>query len=268
MYNFITSELPCLHMRPYGKGRELTTVTNTVEIIEHIKTEQGQTLSDIAEEFDMSKSTAHGYLTTLENCRLISKKGNKYKLGLRLLNLGELAKNRNEFFRLVKPTVEELAEELGEGADFMVEEHGRMMTIYNNVNSIDDPNFQVGKQFYMHNSAGGKAVLAEFEKSEIDNIIDRWKLPDAAKNTITSRERLLQEIDEVRRQGYSVTDEELVDGLRSVGVAIQYPDGRVFGALAIGGPKYRITDKRFTGEIPSILLRRAEEIEAKLSESI
>jgi DNA-binding IclR family transcriptional regulator len=248
-------------MRASNQGRKLTTITNAVEILEYVKSKQEIKLADISDEFNMSKSTAHGYLSTLEDCRLLEKENNRYTLGLRLLNFGEYSRNKVNDFQLMESEIERLADELGEGADFMVEEHGRMIALYNNIHRTEDPNFKVGKQFYMHNSAGGKAILAELNDSEVHNIIDRWGLPSTTDNTITNQEKLFQEIKKVRQRGYATTDEELVDGLRSIGVVLKYPDGEIFGAVGIGGPKYRLTNKRFKEKIPSILLKEVDKIE-------
>lgn len=249
----------------HTEGRELKTLTTAFNIIDYIKNGENITLADIAEESGMAKSTAHGYLTTLENLGAINKIGNNYIVGLRFLHLGELARERNDLFPLARSKVKEIASTLGEGVDFMLEERGRLITLYNDVDSIEDPNFQVGRYFYMHSSAGGKAVLAELSNDEIDDIIDRWGLPKLAENTITTREELFVEIEKVRERSYATTDEELTNGLRSVGVVVKYPDGSIFGALGVGGPKYRIDDERLFKEIPNALLRGSNDLEQEIA---
>jgi DNA-binding IclR family transcriptional regulator len=250
------------------KSRKLKTVEKSLEIIEFVKQSESVRMDEVVDRFDMAKSTAYGYLATLEKSGLLVKHGSEYVLGLQLLHLGECAKSRNSYYPLARKYVSELADELGEGADFMVEEQGKLFTIYNDVESIEDPNFQVGRRFDIHNSAGGKSVLAELPTSRANEIIDRWGLPASTSSTITERDALLTEIDKVREQGFAITDEELVEGMRSVGVAITYPDGSVFGALGVGGPTYRIDDSRFFEQIPNKLLNKKKALEADLRRAL
>lgn len=255
-------------MAQTSPGRKLKTITTALEVLEFIKEEGKVGLSDVMDRLDIPKSTAHGYLSTLEDTGLIVKTDKHYVLGLRLLHFGEQAKQRDNLYRLAQPKVTELADQLGEGADFMIEENGRLISIYNNVQSIKDPNFQVGRYFYMHNSAGGKAVLAEHSDDQIGAIIDRWGLPAITNQTITDKDELLDEVRQVRREGFATTDEELVEGLRSVGVAVKRPDGTIFGALGIGGPTYRIDDSRLHHQIPSVLLEVADELEKEIAQAL
>ncbi|TKR25183.1 IclR family transcriptional regulator [Natronomonas salsuginis] len=249
------------------EGRKLKTLENSLEIVEFVKESGGVRMDDVIEQFDMAKSTAYGYLFTLEKSGLLVKHGPEYVLGLQLLHLGECAKSRNKYYPLARKYVFQIADELGEGADFTVQEQGKLFTIYNDVESIEDPNFQVGRRFDLHNSAGGKAVLAELPRYRVNEIIDRWGLPASTSSTITDRETLLNEINKVREQGFGITDEELVKGMRSVGVAITYPDGSVFGALGVGGPAYRINDDRLFEQIPNKLLDKKQALEADLRQA-
>jgi DNA-binding IclR family transcriptional regulator len=249
-------------------GRELTTVTTAFDVLDYIKEQECVAMGDVLDEFDMAKSTAHGYVSTLEKSGLIVKREGRYVLGLKLLHLGENAKRRNSLFPLTKSTVGELADILGEAVDFIVEDRGRSISIYNDVVNIEDPNFQVGMYFYMHNCAGGKAMLAEFSDEEIQNVIDEWGLPGVTKKTITDPDELFDEIESVRRQGFATTDDEIVEGFRSVGTAVTYPNGDLFGALGVGGPKYRINDRRFTSNIPDVLIEKTDELEDEIADSI
>ena len=73
-------------------------------------------MDDVIEQFDMAKSTAYGYLFTLEKSGLLVKHGPEYVLGLQLLHLGECAKSRNKYYPLARKYVFQIADELGEGA--------------------------------------------------------------------------------------------------------------------------------------------------------
>lgn len=249
-----------------SKGRNLQTIERTSEIISLVKKSDGIRVSDVVEEFDIAKSTAHGYLSTLDNVGILKKSKTGYVLGLRLLHLGEQARSRNDRYELAKSYVKELADELTEGADFMVDENDKLYTIYNDVASLEDPNFRTGNRFHLHNSAGGKAVLAEKPPERAKEIIDRVSLPKTTRDTITDPNQLLAEIAEVRQRGFAITEEELIEGLTSIGVAVTHPDGSVFGAFGIGGPTYRIDEDRINNQISNRLIDTKQAFERDLEQ--
>jgi DNA-binding IclR family transcriptional regulator len=76
----------------------------------------------------------------------------------------------------------------------------------------------------------------------VRKIIDRWGMPALTNRTITDYEELLAELETVREQGYAVNDQEELEGLRAVAIAVNEPDGSVFGTLDISGPPYRLPD--------------------------
>ncbi|MFC5973587.1 IclR family transcriptional regulator [Halomarina salina] len=249
-------------------GRELTTVTTAIDVLEYVKQCNGATMAELAEEFGVAKSTIHGYLSTLERNGLLVREDNEYLLGLRLANLGEHAKVRNELYPFAESKVGRLADRLDEGANFLVPEGDRMIGLYCKQNNPRDPIFTVGEYFDLHNTVSGKAVLAELPDSRLEATLDRIELEATTPRTITDRAELRTEIERVREQGYATIDGELVEGLRSVGAAVTYPDGRIFGAFGVGGPEYRIDDQRLRSEFVAVLLEVVNELEADIEREL
>ncbi|EMA54840.1 IclR family transcriptional regulator [Halococcus salifodinae] len=249
-------------------SRELTTVTTAIDILEFVKGRNGTTMAELVDEFGMAKSTVHGYLSTLERNSLIVREEEEYLLGLRLANLGEHAKTRNDLYPLAESKVVELSDRLDEGANFLVPEGDRMIALYCKQNNPKDPIFTVGQHFGLHNTVSGKAVLAERSYSRFEAMLDRIELAATTQKTITDQGKLHEEIERVRKQGYSTIDGELVEGLRSVGAAVTYPDGRVFGAFGVGGPEYRIDEKRLHTEFVDVMLEVVDELEAEIERAL
>src|SRR5699024_3614959 len=98
-------------MTASSPGRELTTVTTAIDILEFVKRRNGATISELVSQFGMAKSTVHGYLSTLERNSLVVREEGEYLLGLRLVNLGEHAKTRNDLYPLAESKVVELADQ-------------------------------------------------------------------------------------------------------------------------------------------------------------
>jgi len=96
---------------------------------------------------------------------------------------------------------------------------------------------------------------------------DRRELPALTENTITDREILFQELDQVAAEGIAYDDQERLDGLRSVAAPITDGDGRFLAAVSIAGPTSRVQDDRFQEEFPAKLSDVVKVIELDLTYS-
>lgn len=215
----------------------------SLSILEHISNHGSATLSELADEFDISTSTAHNHLATLTDHRILTKSGREYKPGIRLFRFGQQARSSDQAYRYARETVQSLAQTTSSEADFLVEDDGRMLSIFGVTSSSPNPDFSVGEYYYMHTSATGKALLATYPDERVEKIIDRWGLPKQTEHAITDQATLFDELEQIREQGYAVNDQEIVEGLYSVGMVVNEPDDSVFGAISVGGPTYRLTQE-------------------------
>ncbi|MEA5386429.1 IclR family transcriptional regulator [Haloarculaceae archaeon H-GB11] len=243
-------------------ARTLSTTETSLAIVEAIDEMGGARMRDIAEELDMPTSTVHVHLRTLIQGEFVVKRGEVYHLALHLFHLGEQARQRDQRFDLAQEKAHELADQCNEEVSFAVEEYGRAIILYNIVSDPSVAGFQVGRYFYMHNSAVGKAMLAAMDDERVAEIVDRRGLPQVTDNTITDRAALFAELDRTRERGYAVNDQEALDGLRAVGVPATDPQGEVLGAFDISGPPYRLPDD---DELATMLTAAVEELEADIA---
>lgn len=257
-----------------NKARPVKTTLTSISILQHIKDENGATMGELAEKLGLAKSTIHNHLSTLESEQFLVKEDGEYHIGLRNLEFGEYARNRDSLHRPAKIQVYRLAEATNEEANFTVDQHGYMYTLEY---VMGDPNPQnpeagsqflkVGSKFQMHNSSPGKAILSEYRDSQINKVIERHGLPATTENTLTEKDDLLEELARVREQGYATDDEELKRGYRSIAAPITAPKGSTIGALSIGGPAYRFeVSEPQINEPASTLLRAVEMVEEEIAE--
>jgi IclR family KDG regulon transcriptional repressor len=99
---------------------------------------------------------------------------------------------------------------------------------------------KVGNRRYLHSTALGKVLLSGLSQKEVERLIRIQGLPKLMPRTITTREALSAELDLVRKQGFSVDNEENEPGGRCVGAPIFGQDGRVIAALSISAPIFRL----------------------------
>lgn len=246
-----------------SSNESLQTSSISLQILDIVKKKQRARLSEIADQLDMAVSSVHAHLVTLQKHGFIVKDGNAYQLGMKLFHLGEHARARDDGFEIVRQRAHELSRELNEEVAFAVEEQLRTIIVFDETTSPTEEGYQVGRYFYMHNSASGKAILAEWARSQIESVIDEWGLPRETENTITTRDELFDEIKQTRSRGYSVNNQEALEGLKAIGMAITLSDDSVFGSLDISGPPYRLENE---SQIATRLEAAVDDIETELRE--
>lgn len=240
----------------------------SLEIVEKLRELNGAGVSELARELDKPTSTIHDHLRTLEQQEYLIRENDTYRVSTKFLQLGEQARSRKKVFEIARPEVDELAEKTSEHANLMIEEHGLGVFLYRargpDAVQLDT---HAGMRVLLQTTALGKTIMANRPREDIEEILDRRGLPRVTERTITDREELFEELDEVQDRGYAYDDEERVKGMRCVAAPITNEDGHAIAAISVSGPKSRMRDDKFTDEIPELILRSANVIEVNLTYS-
>ena len=239
----------------------LRSVNITCEIVEKLKELNGVGVTELAKELDRSKSTIHDHLTTLEDNQLVVYESGSYRLSLWFLDAAAQIRGQFGNYEAIENELESVVEETSEIVQFGIEEHGRVSYLYKAVGEHGvETASSVGTQQPMHSTSLGKAILAYLPRDRVEEIFDRHGLPQRTENTITEREALFHELEEVRERGYAVDNEENVLGLRCIAAPVM-DDDEVFGAVSVSGPSSRISDDILTNELLTLVKRAANVIE-------
>lgn len=244
-------------------GRRLKTLETALDVVDFVQDREGASIVEIAEQIDLAKSTVHGYVKTLQRRGYLVREGDTYHVGMEFLDKGGHTRRRKSGYDLVIDKVDDLADRTGERAQFIVEENGYGYYVHTAIgeNAVH-VDARIGKKMPLHASSAGKAILAELPADAVERIVDRWGMEPMTNRTITDRRELERELDEIRSNGYAVSDQESIDGLRAVGVAIS-PGTEPVGAISLSGPAYRMIDDRFD-EVIDLILGVVNEIELEL----
>jgi DNA-binding IclR family transcriptional regulator len=223
-------------------GRRLKTTQTSLAVLNSILEHDGLTLAELDAMIDASKSSLCSHLNTLREERYLVKDDDTYEVSFRLALLGERVKRRYPDEETVRSVVDQLARETGQEANFTIFEHGRLLLFYGSSESDGGPQGEshYRSEYHLHNTAAGKAILAELDRDRVEAILDRWGLPRESEATITNRERLFDALREVESQGFAVVDGEFAPGMVAVGTPVHDPEDAILGGLSVGGPKYRI----------------------------
>lgn len=252
--------------RGNGQGRTIKSDEKLFDIVEFIRENNEAGVTEIAESVGMAKSTVHGHLTALQRRGYVVKEDGRYRLGLEFLSHGKYVQNSYKLNSIAPKKVNQLAEETGERAWCIVEENGLgyYLTGAEGEHPVNPP-VGVGDGVHLHSLAAGKAILANFPQSRVEEIIERHGLPGQTQNTITEKEELFAELDNVRERGYAINDGESLPGLYAIGAPIVDKSGEVRGALTISGPTNRIRREEIRGELVDLLLGATNELEINLA---
>ena len=246
--------------RPSGS---VGSVVNAFTILEALYASNGAGITELAEDLDLSKSTIHSHLQTLNDLGYVEKRGTDYDIGLRFLTFGGYVRDRTDLFEIAKEGADEIAEETGELAAISTESRGENLYLYQvrgaKAMSLDS---HLGARLPLHCTATGKAILASMPEDRVDEIVDRAGLPPATENTIPDFDALRNELSTTAGRGVSFDDEERIDGMRGIACPIVHQEHEVvLGAIGVTGPTNRMTGTRYEEDIPELVSRIARMIE-------
>jgi DNA-binding IclR family transcriptional regulator len=223
-------------------------------------------VTEVADTLGLPKSTVYNQLKSLESQALVFNEGGAYELGLRLFNLGMHARRKKEEFVRLESKVEELAEQTGERAQFIVEEAMHAVHLYTKVgpNGVDIGTDVGTRRHDLHAIAAGKVILATVSEDRLEAFLETSDFEKFTKQTIADKSTLRDTLETVRMRGYAFNDEESMDGLRAIAVPVQYPNGNLLGVLGVTGPSHRMKGNRYEEEIPDLLLGVSNEVELNI----
>ena len=223
-------------------------------------------LAELCPALKLHKSTVHRLMMVLEQHRLVVKNPDtgRYRLGLRLYELGSRAIDGLDLRGRARPYLDRLQAEFGETVFFCILDEGQVFYVekVESQRSVRTA-CTVGSRAPAYCTAVGKAMLAELPDAEVTRIVRCWGLKAVTANTITTATALKAELRAVRSRGYAIDDEEKEEGLRCVSAAVRGHSGKLFAAMSVSGPAFRMTKERIP-EIGQAVMRAANELSTEL----
>ena len=188
-------------------------------------------------------STAHRILTALVRDRMAERVDQgSYRLGMRLLELGNLVKSRISVREHALPFMRELHATTGEAVNLSVRRDDEIVYIERTSSgrSLMRVVNIIGARAPLHNTAVGKLFLLEDGVEGVKTYAERTALPAFTRNTIHALPALEKELDRVRRNGYAIDNEEAELGVRCVAAGIRDDTGALVAGLSISSPAERM----------------------------
>ncbi|MCT9098093.1 IclR family transcriptional regulator [Haloarchaeobius sp. HME9146] len=253
-------------MKQHNGGRSLKTTETSLEVLEAVIDHGGASISTLVDELGLSRSTVHNHVSTLVDHGYLTEDANTYYAGAKFCQIGDHVRKCKPEYVIAGDIVADLAERTELDVDFSVEENGYIISLYNGLRWADNAHFlNSGSFFYVHSTASGKAILAEYTTDHAEQILEKRGLPELTRHTITSKEAFFEELERVREQGYAVNEEESLEGMWSVAKTVHNPMGKVIGTVNLSAPLY-LRDPDVQGPAVELLTESVERFEERLEQ--
>jgi IclR family pca regulon transcriptional regulator len=227
-------------------------------------------IADIADELGMSRSTTHRYVITLVALGYLEQGASrKYRLGLRVTDLGMSALNSTGLREHANPYLEELRQRtsyttsLGvlDGTDVLYVDRVRSFRRGQNQAGLD---LHPGSRLPAYCTAMGKLLLAYLPESSQRDLLAAIKPTKRGPNTITSKKGLREELDQVHEAGFAVNDEELAAGLYAIAAPVRNEAREVVAAINLSAEGSMISLEEMVDALGPHLISTADRISARL----
>ena len=200
-------------------------------------------LKQIAKDTGLHPSTAHRILSSMAADRLVDRvEPGSYRLGMRLLELGNLVKSRISVRELALPLMRELHAATGETVNLSVRHDDEIVYVERTSSGRSAMRVVhvIGARASLHATAAGKLFLLEDGPSRMRDYARRTGLAAHTKNTLSNSALLERELERIRRQGWATDNEEAELGVRCVAAGIRDDAGRLVAALSLSTPAERM----------------------------
>jgi IclR family acetate operon transcriptional repressor len=219
-------------------------IDRTFSIIDALaNAHDGASLAELAEKVKLHKSTVHRLTSILERHRFVERESGsgRYRLGLRLIELGTIAMDRFNIRDRAHPYLERLLYEVNETVHLCVLDAGEVIYLdkMEPVRSVRMSS-RIGRRNAAHSTSVGKAIMAYLPEAETDDILRQHGLKRMTAKTITTPAQLKAELKVVRERGYAIDNEESEEGVRCIGAPVLDHNARPAAAISVSVPSFRL----------------------------
>lgn len=230
-------------VRPTNRGT--ATLSRALEVLDAFTSSGPRlTLAQLATVTGQDKATLLRHLEVFLATRLVERHDETYSLGLGAFALGASYLAQHDIYGVSRGPMEEMATRLGETISLGIRDGAEVIYI-----EVVHGQAEIGVQSRVgfrqpaHCSALGKVLLAWLTPEEREATIYAHPMVRMTARTITTVRGLEAHLEEVRRDGYAIDNEERAEGIRCVASPIRDNTGRVVAALSVSGASFRMVDE-------------------------
>lgn len=205
-------------------------------------------LMEISAALGLHKSTVHRLLMSLIYMGYAKQDEStqKYMLSYKVVSMAGKLLDRMDIMQVAKPYLERLSDLSGEAVHLVAREDNNILYIYKIEAKVGTIRMvsHVGMVHPMYCSGVGKAIMATLPEKELRQIWNESIIEKKTDKTIVDYEEMLRVLEEVKRNGYALDDEENEKGVRCIAACLKSYQNEVKYAFSISGPTSRMTRER------------------------
>ena len=223
-------------------------------------------VTELAETLGVDKSTASRLVETLRGRDMVrvDPETKKFRLGFRILHLGEALKDNLNVISIARPLLLSLSGQINESVHFCAYNNNSVY-VMDQVRSSKNYSLSatVGMIEPLHCSSVGKCILAYRRPETIRALLEDYTFTKYTEQTMTTQEALLENLERIRAQGFALDDEEMAPGVRCIAVPVYDYRNSVRYSIGVSGPKASLNSATIEAYV-----RRMKETAKRLSAEI
>jgi len=228
-------------MEKNRKSSSIQSIERAFSIIDFLDSMGEMGISEMSRHLSLERSTVHRIVSTMKNLGYLTQNpmNAKYSNSFRFFEIGNNVVKRLGLRQQCAPFLRELSEQTHEAVNLAILD-GNMVIYIDKIESKSTikVDLSVGKRFPPYCTGLGKALLAWLPDNRIDEILGAPPFRRFTPNTLTTRKAVKEELQKVRKNGFSVDDEEYVQGLLCIAAPVRGSSGEVIAALSVALPKF------------------------------
>ena len=224
------------------------------------------TLSDVARRAGLTRATSRRLLHTFEALGYMRSDGRQFGLTPKVLDLGYAFLSSLQLPDIAQPFMEQLSERVHESVSVAVlDGHEIVYVARVATKHIMSISLGLGSRLPAATTSMGRVLLADLGAAQVDAVLEGVVIERRTDRTVVEPGALRRELDDVRRQGYALVDQELEDAVRSLAVPLRDRHGRAVAALNVGTHAGRVGLRELRATILPELQATAAAINAQLA---
>lgn len=225
-----------------------------------------QTLSDVAARTGLTRAGARRILLTLQTLGYVESDGKLFALTPRILDLGFAYLSSMPMWNVAEPVMEELVEQVKESCSAGVLEGTDIVYVLRvSTRKIMRNSLGVGSRLPAYCTSLGRMLLAGQPDDEVLRLLEASPIEARTRYTLTEPEAILAKVQQARRQGWCMVNQELEEGLLSIAAPVVNRAGRTIAALNISGQVNRTAPRQMQETMVPALRAAAAEVSRRLA---
>ncbi len=249
----------------------IRSVAHALDVLEQFRGDTDELgVTELSKRLKLHKNNVFRILATLESRGYIeqNKATENYRLGLKVLELGQVFIRQMGLLRHAHPVLQEMVAKCNENA-YVTVLRGDEVVYLDGVEANQTIRVvsRVGSHLPAYCTASGKVQLAYLSEGELEQHLPR-ELRRYTKNTITDIENLKEALRKIRQQGYAIDNEEYEEGVSCLSYPIRDYTRKVVGSITLSWPVWRVNEERVRNELIPVIVSAGKELCRKLGYEI